>query len=76
MTETKPWWLSRTLIVNAALLALASAESQLQVLQPLLPINVYALLAFALPVVNAVLRVVTTQPLGATGPAPVRISKP
>ena len=66
MNETKPWWLSRTLIVNALLLSLAAAESQLQVLQPLLPVNVYALLAFVLPIVNAALRVVTTQPLGRT----------
>ena len=67
MNDTKPWWLSRTLIVNALLLGLAAAESQLQVLQPLMPMNVYALLAFALPIVNAALRVVTTQPIG-TGP--------
>lgn len=59
----KPWWRSRTLLVNAAVLALAAAETQLQVLQPLMPVNVYSLIAFALPVVNALLRVITVQPL-------------
>lgn len=59
----KPWWRSRTLLVNAAVLALAAAETQLQVLQPLLPVNVYSLIAFGLPVVNALLRVITVQPL-------------
>ena len=64
----KLWWKSRTLIVNAAVLGLAAAEAQLQVLQPLLRIDVYQLLAFALPVVNAVLRVMTSQPIAGTGP--------
>lgn len=59
----KAWWKSRTLLVNAAVLMLAAAETQLQVLQPLLPVNVYSLIAFGLPVANALLRVITVQPL-------------
>jgi hypothetical protein len=59
----KPWWQSRTLIVNSAALALLGIESQLQVLQPMLPANVYALAAAALPVVNMLLRTITVQPL-------------
>ena len=58
--DTKPWWQSRTLIVNGLVLALAMAEAKLNFLQPMLPINVYSLLAFGLPVVNAFLRVITT----------------
>lgn len=54
---------SKMLIVNAVALALATAESQLHVIQPLLPVNFYAAMAFALPVINAVLRVLTKQPL-------------
>lgn len=59
----KAWWKSRTLWVNAVVLLLAAAETQLNVLQPLLPVNVYALVAFGLPVMNAVLRLVTAQAL-------------
>lgn len=59
----KPWWQSRTLLVNAVALAMVGIESQLQVLQPLLPANVYALAAVALPVVNMLLRTITVQPL-------------
>lgn len=35
-------------------------EANTNVLQPLLPVNAYALLAGLLPVVNVVLRIVTT----------------
>lgn len=66
----KPWWKSRTLWLNAAVLALAGAETQLNVLQPLLPVNVYALVAFGLPVLNAVLRFVTTQAVQLRGQPP------
>jgi hypothetical protein len=59
----KPWWRSRTLWLNASVLALAAAEAHLGLLQPLLHLNVFALVAFALPVLNALLRVVTTQAL-------------
>lgn len=61
--DLKPWWHSRTLWVNAIVLALAAAETQLQILQPLLPVDVYRLVAFGLPVANAVLRLITTQGL-------------
>lgn len=64
MASRKPWWKSKTLIVNAAAAALIAAEANLQIIQPLLPVNFYALAAAALPVVNAILRVVTTQGLG------------
>jgi len=61
----KPWWMSRTLWLNALVLVLAYAESQLHVLQPLMPVNVYAVLTFGLPLVNMALRAVTTS--GLTG---------
>ena len=59
----KPWWQSKTLIVNAAVLGLAAAETQLQVIKPLLGVEIYPALAFGLPVVNAVLRL-TSQAIG------------
>lgn len=49
------WWHRRALWLNAIVLAAAAAEAQLKILQPLLPLNVYQILAFVLPVMNAVL---------------------
>lgn len=59
----KSWKRSKTLVVNAVAVALVAAESQLHLIQPLLPVNFYAAVAFSLPVINAALRVVTTQAL-------------
>jgi NAD(P)H-hydrate repair Nnr-like enzyme with NAD(P)H-hydrate dehydratase domain len=59
----KPWWKSKTLWVNAMVAALAAFEAGTGLLQPLLPANVYAVIAFLLPAINAVLRIVTTQGL-------------
>ncbi len=56
----KPWYLSKTLWFNAIVLALAAAETQLKVLQGVLPGGLYAWLAFVLPVGNAALRFITT----------------
>lgn len=63
LPPAKPWWHSKTLWANVIVLALTAAETQLQMLQPLLPVNVYALVAFGLPVLNLVLRTVTQQRL-------------
>lgn len=63
MSRPKPWWRSRTLLANALVAVLLAAETQVHLLQPLLPINVYQLAAFGLPLLNALLRVITHQPL-------------
>lgn len=52
---------SRTLWVNALAAGLVVLEASTGMLQPHLPVNLYAALAVALPVVNAMLRVVTNQ---------------
>ena len=57
----KPWYTSKTLIFNALAAALLALEASSGLLQPFLPVNFYAALAVALPIVNSVLRVVTTQ---------------
>jgi hypothetical protein len=62
-STAKRWWASRTIIFNAVVMALVAAESQVNLLQPLLPVNVYALVAFLLPVANTILRLVTTTPV-------------
>lgn len=61
----KAWYASRTLWLNACVLMLLAAEAKFSLLQPLLPANVYACVAFALPVLNAVLRLITTTALSA-----------
>lgn len=57
----KPWYQSKTIILNALVAALVALEAGTGLLQPLLPANFYAVIAVGLPVLNAVLRVVTTQ---------------
>lgn len=57
----KAWYQSKTLWVNAIVAALAALEAGTGILQPVLPANFYAIIAVGLPVVNAVLRIVTTQ---------------
>lgn len=59
----KPWYTSKTLWVNAVVAALAALEAGTSILQPFLPANFYAIVAVGLPVVNAVLRIITTQGL-------------
>ena len=57
----KPWYKSKTILFNAFMAALVSLEAVSGLLQPLLPVNVYTAIAVSLPVVNAILRVITTQ---------------
>ena len=44
--------------------ALVALEAGTGLLQPVLPVNFYTAVAVGLPIINAVLRVVTTQALG------------
>lgn len=64
MRTRKPWWRSRTLQVNALVAALVALEAGTGLMQPVLPVNFYTAIAVALPVINAVLRVVTHEALG------------
>ena len=59
----KPWYTSKTIIVNAIVAALVALEAGTGLLQAYLPANFYTIIAVGLPVVNAVLRVVTTTAL-------------
>jgi hypothetical protein len=59
--EIKPWYLSKTLWVNALCAGLIALEAASGLLQPHLPANFYLIMAVALPIINAVLRVITTQ---------------
>lgn len=59
----KPWYCSKTLWLNIVVVMLAVAESHFNLLQPVLPVNFYAAVAFFLPVLNAALRLITSQAL-------------
>ena len=62
----KPWYQSKTIIVNAIVAALVALEAGTGLLQAYLPGNFYTIIAVGLPVVNAILRVVTTTALTAS----------
>lgn len=59
----KPWWTSKTLWLNTVCAGLVVLEASTGTLQPHLPLNLYAAIAVGLPVLNGMLRVVTTQGL-------------
>lgn len=60
-TDAKPWYQSKTLWFNALVLALGTAESQLHLLEPVLPVSLWHVIAFTLPVVNTALRFLTNK---------------
>lgn len=59
----KPWYTSKTLWVNLIVGVLASLEATTGLLRPYLPEHWYVAVAVGLPVINVMLRVVTTQGL-------------
>jgi hypothetical protein len=61
MAECKHWSRSKTLWANAVAAGLVALEAGTGLLQPHLPVNLYTAVAVGLPVLNAVLRVLTTQ---------------
>lgn len=61
--SVKPWWHSRTLWLNIAAAGLMALEGVWGVLQPMLPFNFWTGMSVALPVLNAMLRVLTSTAL-------------
>lgn len=61
----KPWYRSKTILVNVFAAGLVALEAVFGLLQPHMPVNFYTALAVALPVVNAMLRVITSEGLKA-----------
>lgn len=57
----KPWYKSKTLWVNIIVAVLATLEASTGLLQPYLPNHWYVAVAVGLPVINVVLRIITTQ---------------
>ena len=62
-TDAKHWLRSKTMWVNIGVASFALAEVNFHLLQPLLPVNVFQVIAFALPIVNLVLRSITNKGL-------------
>lgn len=62
-SDTKVWWKSKTLWINAIVGALVALQAVSGALQPVVSAHFYALVAVGLPIINAVLRVITTQGL-------------
>lgn len=61
----KPWWKSKTLWVNITIAVLTTLEATTGLLQPYLPEHWYVAVAVGLPIINVVLRVITTEGLKA-----------
>lgn len=59
----KPWWQSKTVWLNLISAMLLALELKFDLLQPLVPGNVYAWMSVAITVANGILRVVTAVPL-------------
>jgi hypothetical protein len=65
MNEPKPWYQSKTIIVNALIGVLMTAEATSGALEPVLGAKAFGILTFILPVVNVFLRIITTGPVTA-----------
>lgn len=63
MNETKVWWRSKTILINLVAAALVALEAGTGLLRPLFPVDFYTAVAVGLPIINAMLRVITTQAL-------------
>ena len=59
----KQWWKSKTLWVNLIIAILTTFEASTGLLQPYLPADIYVIVAISLPIINALLRIITTEKL-------------
>ena len=64
-TPRKHWLKSRTLWVNTIAALLLTAESSLQIVQPIVGEKMYLWISFGLVLINVVLRSLTTHAIGA-----------
>lgn len=63
ITYKKPWYQSRMLWFNAIVALLIALEAGFSLLQPYMQPMMYAYILLAVTLINAVLRVITTQGL-------------
>jgi len=60
----KVWWKSKTILTNLGIGVVTALEIRLDLLQPLLPVNLYSIVSIILVVVNVFLRVTTHSRVG------------
>jgi hypothetical protein len=60
----KAWYKSKTLWVNLVAAVLMALEAGTGLLKPYMADTFWVIMAVGLPIVNAVLRIITTQALG------------
>ncbi len=60
----KAWYKSKTIWVNAGVAGLVALEAGTGMLKPYVGDAFYAAIAVALPIINAMLRVITTEGIG------------
>lgn len=63
VVNEKPWWKSRTIVLNAASAVLLALEVQFGVFQGLMSPETFAYWALGLNLANVFLRVITTSPV-------------
>lgn len=63
MAIAKPWYTSKTIILNVFAAALVAVQALTGALQPLLPVDLYQSIATALPIANGLLRLLTDAPV-------------
>lgn len=66
----KPWYTSKTIWINVIVAVLATLETFTGLLKPYLPEHWYVAVAVGLPILNVALRVITTQGVSISRPAP------
>lgn len=59
----KYWLRSRTILINLAVAVLAVAVDNLHLLGPVMSPRAFAAVAYGLPIINVVLRVLTSEPV-------------
>jgi len=70
--SVKVWWKSKTIWFNLIVAMLAALEATFHFLQPIFGGMLYGIGAVVIAVVNAALRIITTQPVTVTSNAAKR----
>jgi hypothetical protein len=55
----KHWWESKTILINLAIGIITAIEVRLELIQPLLSVNLYSIISLLLVIANVFLRTIT-----------------
>jgi hypothetical protein len=61
--NAKPFYQSKTIIINTLILIFVLCEQNFGLLESVLPSSLYKISAFLLPIINLLLRTITTAPV-------------